>query len=84
MINKDFKILNHFQRFHIRRTIFHENIMKLSNKYPLQCTLGPRDSPHMIGSGSGTGPLDYESRDLVPDPETLPFKYFFGLVSFYL
>ena len=23
--------------------------------------------------GSGTGPLDYDSRDLVPDPETLPF-----------
>ena len=30
----------------------------------------------MIGSGSGTGPLDYESRDPVPDPETFPFKYF--------
>ena len=50
--------------------------MKLSNKYPLWCTPGPRDSPHRIGSGSGTGPLDYESRDPVPDPETLPFKYF--------
>ena len=50
--------------------------MKLSNKYPLQYTPGPQDSPHKIGSGSGTGPLDYESRDPVPDPETLPFKYF--------
>ena len=58
--------------------------MKLSNKYPLQCTHGPRDSSHMTGSGSGTGPLDYESRDPVPDPETLPFKYFFGQLSFYL
>ena len=38
----------------------------------------------MIGSGSGTGPLDYESRDPVPDPETLPFKYLFGQLSFYL
>ena len=59
--------------------------MKLSNKYPLWCTPGPRDSPHRIASGSGTGPLDYEtheSRDPVPDPETLPFKYFFGQLSF--
>ena len=37
----------------------------------------------MIGSGSGTGPLDYESRDPIPDPETLPFKYSFGQLSFY-
>ena len=35
----------------------------------------------MIGSVSGTGPLDYESRDPVPDPETLPLKYFFGQLS---
>ena len=63
---------------------FTKNIMKLSNKYLLQCTPRPRDSPHMIGSGSGTGPLDYESRDPVPDPETLPFIYFFGQLSFYL
>ena len=35
-----------------------------------------RDSRHRIGSGSGTGPLDYESRDPVPVPETLPLKYF--------
>ena len=69
--NKDFKISNRFQRFHIRRTIFHENIMKLSSKYPLYCTPGSRDSPHRIGSGSGTGHLDYASS------ETLPFKYFF-------
>ena len=41
----------------------------------MYCTPGPRDSPHRIGSGSGTKPLDYESRDPVPDPETLPFKY---------
>ena len=58
--------------------------MKLSNKYPLQCTPGPRDSPYRIGSGSYTGPLDYESRDPVPDPETRPFKYFFGQLLFYL
>ena len=58
--------------------------MELSNKYPLLCTPGPRDSPNRIGSGSGTGPLDYESRDPVPDPETLPFKYFFGQLSFNL
>ena len=64
--------------------MFHENIMKLSNKYPLLCTPGPRDSPHKIGSGSGTGPLDYESRDLVADPEILSFKYFFGQILFYL
>ena len=38
----------------------------------------------MIGLGFGTGPLDYEYRDPVPDPETLPFKYFFGQLSFYL
>ena len=25
--------------------------------------------------GDGTGPLDYETRDPVPDPETLPYKY---------
>ena len=31
-----------------------------------------RDSSHRIGSGSRTGPLDYESRDPIPDPETLP------------
>ena len=43
-----------------------------------------RDNPHRIGSGSGTGPLDYESKDPVPDPETLPFKYFHGQLSFYL
>ena len=42
------------------------------------------NSPHMIGSVSGTGPLDYESRDPLPDPETLPFKYYFGQLSFYL
>ena len=84
IINKDFKILNHFQRFHIRRTIFHVNMMKLSNKYSLLCTPGPRDSHHRIGSRSGTGPLDYESRDPVPDPETLPFKYVFGQLSFNL
>ena len=65
-------------------TIFHENIMKLSNKYSLSCTPGPLDSPHRIGSGSGTGPLEYESRDPIPDPETLPLKYFFGQLSFYL
>ena len=70
--------------FHIRRTIFHENIMELSNNYPLLCTPGPRDSPHRIGSGYGTGPLDYESRNPVPDPETFPLKYFFGQRSFYL
>ena len=58
--------------------------MKVSDKYPLLCTPGPRDSPHRIDSGSGSGPLDYESRDLVPYPETLPFKYFFGQLSFYL
>ena len=58
--------------------------MKLSNKYPLLRTPGPRDSPHRIGSGSDTGPLDYESRDSVLDPETLHFKYFFGQLSLYL
>ena len=58
--------------------------MKLSIKYPLSCTPGPRDSPHRICSGSGTGPLDYESRDPVPDTESLPFKYFFGQLSFYI
>ena len=58
--------------------------MKSSNKYPLKCTPGPQDSPHRIGSGSGTGPLDYEFRDPVPDPETLPFKNFFGQLSFYI
>ena len=57
--------------------------MKLSNKYPLECIPGPRDNPHRLGSGSGYGPLDYESRDPVPDPETLPFKYIFGQISFY-
>ena len=31
-------------------------------------TPGPQDSPHRIGLGSGTGPLDYGSRDPVPDP----------------
>ena len=58
--------------------------MKLSNNYPLLCTPGPLNSPHRIGSGSGTGSLDYVSRDPVSDPETLPFKYFFGQLSFYL
>ena len=53
------------------------SIISEQPSYPLQCTPGPRDSPHKIGSGSGTGLLDYESRDPVPDPETLPFKYFF-------
>ena len=46
--------------------------MILSNKYELKCTTGPRDIPCRIGSGSGTGPLDCESRDPVPDSETLP------------
>ena len=55
--------------------------MKLSNKYPQQCAPGPRDRPYKIGSGYGTGPLDYESRDPVLDPETLPFKYVFGQLS---
>ena len=55
--------------------------MKLSNRFPLYCTPGTRDSRHMIGSGSGTGPLDKESRDPVPDPEKLPFKYFFGQIK---
>ena len=36
-----------------------------------------------IGLRSDTGRLDYESRDPVLDPETLPFKYF-GQPSFYL
>ena len=54
------------------------------NKYPLQRTPGPRNSPHRIGSRSGTEPLDYESRHPVPNPETIPFKYFFGQLSFYL
>ena len=48
--------------------------MILSNKYELKCTTGPRDIPCRIGSGSGTGPLDCESRDPVPDSETLPFE----------
>ena len=38
----------------------------------------------MIGSVSGTGPKDYESRDPVPDLKILPFKYFVGQLSFYL
>ena len=55
--------------------------------------LGPRwlgaevsvnHSPHRIGLGSGTGPLYYEFRDPVQDPEALPFKYFFGQVSVYI
>ena len=58
-------------------------MMKLCNKYPLLRTTGTRDSPHRIGSGSRTEPLDYESRDSVPDPETLPCKYIFGQLSFY-
>ena len=39
---------------------------------------------HRIGLEAGTGPLDYESRDPVPDPETLHFKYFFDKLSIYL
>ena len=35
-------------------------------------TPGPRDSPRRVVSGSGTGPLDFESPGPVPDPETLP------------
>ena len=31
-------------------------------------TPGPRDSPHRVGAGSGTGPLDFESPGPVPDP----------------
>ena len=31
-------------------------------------TTGPRDSPHRVGSGSGTVPLDFESPGSVPDP----------------
>ena len=50
----------------------------------MSCTPGSRDSPHRIGTGSGTGPLDYESRDPVPEPKTLPIKYLFGQLSFYL
>ena len=42
--------------------------------YPINTTTGPRDSPHRIGSESGTGPLDHESWDPVPDPETLQKK----------
>ena len=34
-------------------------------------TPGPQDSPHRVGSGSGTGPLDFESPGPVPDPKTL-------------
>ena len=34
---------------------------------------GPRATPHWVGSASGTGLRDPESRDPVPDPETLPF-----------
>ena len=43
--------------------------MILSNKYEMKCTTGPQDIPCRIGSGSGTGPLDCESRDPVPDSE---------------
>ena len=46
---------------------------KIWSYYPIYTTPGPRYRPDRIGSGSGTGPLDYESRDPVPDPETLPF-----------
>ena len=45
---------------------------KMRCYYPINITTGPGDSPHRIGSGSGTGPLDHESWDPVPDPETLP------------
>ena len=31
-------------------------------------TAGPRDNPHRVGSGSGTGPLDFEFPGPVPDP----------------
>ena len=50
--------------------------------------LSPQDKGPIFNDmkGSGTGPLDYESRDPVPDTEaeTLPFKYFFDQLSFYL
>ena len=48
--------------------------MTLFYKYQLLCTTGPRDSPYRVGSGSGTRPLDFVSRDPVPDPETLPTR----------
>ena len=49
-------------------------MLRKNDDIPINTTPGPRDSPHRIGSGSGTRPLDYESRDPVLDPETLPFK----------
>ena len=65
--------------------MFHKNIMNFPIN--IHCDVLPdpeTQSPHMTGSGSGTGPLDYESRDPIPDPETLPFIYIFGQLSFYL
>ena len=49
IINKDFKILNHFQRFHIRRTIFHENIMNLTSSQSLNIG-GRRGTTDDIGT----------------------------------
>ena len=40
-------------------------ILRLYNT--IQYTHGPRDSPHRVGSGSSTGPLDFESPGPVLD-----------------
>ena len=40
----------------------------------LYLNAGPRATPHWVGSASGTGLRDSESRDPVPDPETFPFR----------
>ena len=40
-------------------------ILRLNNT--ILYTPGPHDSPHRLGSGSGTGPLDFESPGPVPD-----------------
>ena len=45
-------------------------MLRKNDDIQINITPGPRHSPHRIGSGSGTGPLDYESRDPVPDLET--------------
>ena len=52
--------------------IFRQNTAKIIQILRLFNTIlytpGPRDNPHRVASGSGTGPLDFESPGPVPDP----------------
>ena len=57
---------------------FSSRALHSTSTYPIHTTPRSCDSPHRIGSGSSTRPLD-ESRDPVPDTVTLPSMRWFLL-----